>query len=157
MTENHPSSRPATLGQTGFIGRAPAATPAGAPRSPGASAAHSNRPTVPDPNKSQGAAPLSPPGTAATGEGAGVESPAAVDMLRRIHEQLDRANRRSRQHDFSVLRLFGALLQMFAIVIALWGLLALTGERHDAAAARFALGCFLQLASIAAFAHDYLR
>lgn len=157
MTENHPSSRPATLGPAGFTGRAPAPTPAGAPRPPGASTAHSDRPNVPEPNKSHGAAPLPPPGAAAPGEGGGVESPAAVDILRRIHEQLDRANRRSRQHDFSVLRLFGALLQMFAIVIALWGLLALTGERYDAASARFALGCFLQLASIAAFAHDYLR
>ena len=80
-----------------------------------------------------------------------------VGELRRIHDQLDRANRRTRQHDFSTLRLFGALLQMLAVVAGLWGLLALTGDRNDAATARLALACLLQLASLSAFAHDYLR
>lgn len=74
--------------------------------------------------------------------------------LDRMSEQLDRANRRARQHDFSILRLFGAVLQMFAIVAATWGLIGLWDDREVAATARLMLACFLQLASISAFAVD---
>jgi len=80
-----------------------------------------------------------------------------VDLLRRIHDQLERANRRAGQHDFSILRLFGALLQMLAIVTALWGMIGLTEDQASPAAARFTLACFLQLASISAFAVDRFR
>lgn len=80
-----------------------------------------------------------------------------VDQLKRINDQLERAHRQTRQHDFSVLRLVGALLQMFAIVVALWGLVALTGDELDAATARLMLACFFQLTSISAFAIDRFR
>ena len=77
--------------------------------------------------------------------------------LDRIHDQLERTDRRNRQADFSVLRLFGALLQMFALVAALWGVAALLNEQSAPATARLTLACFLQLASITALAVDRLR
>lgn len=80
-----------------------------------------------------------------------------AELLQRIHDQLARANRQQRQHDFSVLRLFGALLQMLALVTAVWGAVALFGDASAAATARLALACFLQLASISAFATDRFR
>lgn len=159
MTENHPSSRPAMPGQTVAAGRAPTAGPGAGPR-PGVVASAvlgSGKSAIPEPSRIPNAPPLTPPAPAGLSNENGIDSSTAVDLLRRIHDQLERANRRSRQHDFSVLRLFGALLQMFAIVVALWGLLALTGDHHDPALARFSLACFLQLASVAAFTHDYLR
>jgi D-glycero-D-manno-heptose 1,7-bisphosphate phosphatase len=78
-------------------------------------------------------------------------------VLRDIRELLDRAQRPQRQMDFSLLRLFGALLQMFAIVVALWGVSGLFGEQAEASAARLGLACFLQLAAITAFAIDRFR
>ena len=80
-----------------------------------------------------------------------------VLMLGRIHDQLDRARRPKRQDDFSLLRFFGALLQMFAVVAALWGAIALLNDQTGAASARLLLGCFLQLASISTFAIDRFR
>lgn len=77
--------------------------------------------------------------------------------LERIHDQLERTDRRNRQADFSVLRLFGALLQMFALVAALWGVAALLNEQSAPATARLMLACFLQLASITALAVDRFR
>lgn len=77
--------------------------------------------------------------------------------LDRIHHQLERANRRKRQHDFSVLRLFSTLLQLFAVVTALWGVVALLDEQYPAATSRLMLACFAQLASISAFAIDRFR
>jgi D-glycero-D-manno-heptose 1,7-bisphosphate phosphatase len=78
-------------------------------------------------------------------------------MLGKIHDQLDRARRPRRQADFSLLRFFGALLQMFAVVAALWGVMALLDDDSGPAAARLMLACFLQLASITAFAIDRFR
>jgi len=77
-----------------------------------------------------------------------------VTLLAQIHHVLDRNQRQRRQQDFSVLRLFGALLQMFAIMAVLWGAPPLLGEQPDLATARFALACFFQLASLAVFATD---
>jgi D-glycero-D-manno-heptose 1,7-bisphosphate phosphatase len=77
--------------------------------------------------------------------------------LERISDQLARAERGRRQHDFSVLRLFGALLQMLAIVGALWGTSALVADDSAVATARLGLACFLQLASLSAFAIDRFR
>ena len=82
---------------------------------------------------------------------------AVLLMLGKIHDQLDRARRPRRQDDFSLLRFFGALLQMFAVVAALWGVMALLNDQVDAAGARLALACFLQLASISTFAIDRFR
>lgn len=81
----------------------------------------------------------------------------SVALLREIRDQLDRANRRDRQHDFSIFRLFASLLQMFAVVAALWGLLALTGEESDEATPRLLLACFFQIASLSAFAYDRFK
>ncbi len=80
-----------------------------------------------------------------------------VYLLGQINEQLDRAQRQRHQQDFSILRLFGALLQMLAIVAALWGTFALFDERAAPATGRLALACFLQLASISTFAIDRFR
>lgn len=85
------------------------------------------------------------------------ENDESVQLLRDIRDQLDRANRRDRQHDFSILRLFGSLLQMFAVVAALWGLLALTGEEGDKATPRLVLACFFQIAALSAFSYDKFR
>lgn len=79
------------------------------------------------------------------------------NLLEQIHETLDRAHRAERQDDFSFLRLGGALLQMFAIVVALWGAAALFNDYFDASAARFALACYLQLAAVSAFAIDRFK
>ncbi len=80
-----------------------------------------------------------------------------VRGLEQISDQLARAEHNRRQHDFSVLRLFGALLQMLAIVGALWGTSALVADESAVATARFGLACFLQLASLSAFAIDRFR
>jgi len=80
-----------------------------------------------------------------------------VQLLRDIRDQLDRANRRDRQHDFSIIRLFGSLLQMFAVVAVLWGLLALTGGEGDSTTPRLVLACFFQIAALSAFAYDKFR
>lgn len=80
-----------------------------------------------------------------------------VRLLGRIHDQLDRTQRQTRQQDFSVLRLFGALLQMSAIAAMLWGVVALLNEQHAPATARLTLACFCQLASIAVFVADRFR
>ena len=77
--------------------------------------------------------------------------------LEKIHDVLDRAQRPKRQDDFSFLRLLAALLQMFAIVTVLCGASALLDENAGMAAARFVLACFLQIASISAFAIDRFR
>lgn len=79
-----------------------------------------------------------------------------VTLLEGIRNQLDHGHRQSRQQDFSVRKLFAALLQMLAVVSALWGLAALLDERDPTAAARFLLACFFQLAVLAAIAVDRL-
>ncbi len=80
-----------------------------------------------------------------------------VELLTKIHNQIDRAQRRERLNDFSLLRLFGSLLQMFAIVAAVWGVVAILGDRSGAATGRLLLACFLQLASISAMAANRFR
>ena len=80
-----------------------------------------------------------------------------VHLLAKISDQLDHQQRRQRQLDFSLLRLFGALLQMLAVVVAVWGAIGLLGDRSNVATARFTLACFFQLASISAFAIDRFR
>jgi len=79
------------------------------------------------------------------------------ELLKRVADQLERANRRDQQHDFSVLRLFGALLQMFAVVAAFWGLIPLLNETADVAAARILLACFFQLGALTVFVIDRFR
>ncbi|MFQ5591262.1 MAG: D-glycero-alpha-D-manno-heptose-1,7-bisphosphate 7-phosphatase [Phycisphaerae bacterium] len=78
-------------------------------------------------------------------------------VLENIHDELERANRLGRQKDFSLLRLFGALVQMFAVTVGIWGALAVLEEESAQATARLTLACFLQLAAIAAFAVDRFR
>ena len=94
------------------------------------------------------------------GEGRGqgsMPNGAVVTALERIHDQLERAHRKDRQHDFSFLRLFAALLQMLAIVAALWGVVALLDDRSAPATARLTLALFFQLAALTAFAIDRFR
>ncbi len=79
-----------------------------------------------------------------------------VTLLEKIHDQLDRSHRQARQQDFSVLRLFGALLQLLAVIAALWGFAALLDGRDLTSAARLLLACFFQLACLAAVAIDRL-
>ncbi len=78
-------------------------------------------------------------------------------LLERILLQLESSNRHERQQDFSVLRLLGSLMQMFAIVAALWGTLNLFDGSADFATAKLTLACFLQIASVSAFAVDRFR
>ena len=86
-----------------------------------------------------------------------LRSPDVVRLLGKIHDLLDRSHRQSKQHDFSVVRLFAALIQMFAIVAALWGLVGLMNDMPGDATARLSLACFLQLASISAYVIDRFR
>ena len=69
-------------------------------------------------------------------------------VLFEIRDLLDRMARRRRQEDFSLKRLCGTLLQMVAVLMALWGLAGLFADQADAATARFALAVFLQLATL---------
>ncbi len=78
-------------------------------------------------------------------------------LLGKIHDQLERGSRQTRQQDFSLLRLFGALLQMFAIMAAVWGAAAMFDEQSTSATPRLMMACFLQLASVSAFAVDRFR
>ena len=80
-----------------------------------------------------------------------------VPMLHKIHDLLEREHRRGRQDDFSLMRLLAALLQMFAVVAAVWGGSALLGDQTGIATARLTLACFLQIVSISAFAVDRFR
>lgn len=89
--------------------------------------------------------------------GAPLKTGDPIHWLERIHETLDRAHRSQRQHDFSVLRLLGTLLQMIALVAAAWGLAALFTEDAAFATARLTLACFFQLAAATAFGVDRFR
>ncbi len=80
-----------------------------------------------------------------------------VDLLKDIRDRIDRAQRQDTQQDFSVLRLFGTLLQMFAIMVALWGMIAIFDDRAQVATARLTLACFFQLASMTAIAIERFR
>lgn len=85
------------------------------------------------------------------------ENDRIAQTLENIQDQLTRILREQRQEDFSVLRLFGALLQMIAVVVVLWGLLALLDDRNAAATARVLLACFFEIASLGAFVIDRFR
>lgn len=84
------------------------------------------------------------------------ESHEMLQTLMQIRDRLDDARRQSQQTDFSIYRLLGALLQMFAIVTAVWGFLALV-DADSTAATRFALATFCQVAALTAFTLDRLR
>ncbi len=90
-------------------------------------------------------------------EGSSTDNAEVVRALERIHDQLDRANRPKRQRDFSMLRLCGSLLQMLAIVAVIVGAMKMADDQDVAATARYTLGCFLQVASLTAFAVDRFR
>ena len=69
-------------------------------------------------------------------------------LLAEIRDLLERRQRKDLQDDFSLARLLGTLLQMLAVFIAAWGVLAMLSEDITAALTRFALAGFLQLAMI---------
>lgn len=81
----------------------------------------------------------------------------SVELLEQISQQIDRAQRTRRHHDFSVLRLIGALLQMFAIVTAIWATIALVDNSHNDAVIRILFATFLQVAALTALAVDRFR
>jgi len=78
-------------------------------------------------------------------------------LLEEIRDLLERAQRPKRQDDFSLVRLFGALLQMFALVAAVWGVGTMLNDDSVGATPKLILACFLQLASLTAFAVDRFR
>ncbi len=80
-----------------------------------------------------------------------------IELLKQISDQQQRAQRDHSQHDFSLLRLFGSLLQMLAIVVAIWGTMSLLDDNHPAASARLLLACFLQVSSISTHIIDHNR
>lgn len=80
-----------------------------------------------------------------------------VRSLQDIRDLLERVHRERSQDDFSALRLIGALMQMLAVVVAVWGLMSLFDDHGSNATARFMLACFCQLASLSAFALDRFR
>jgi len=108
------------------------------------------KPDPPSPSQGEGRSEGETPGTADPPD-------AVVVVLERIHDQLERAHRKERQHDFSFLRLLGALLQMLAVVAGLWGVVALMDDQSAPATARLTLACFFQLAAVTAFAIDRFR
>ena len=71
-------------------------------------------------------------------------------LLTEIRDALDRQGRRATQDDFSLIRLIGSLMQMLAVVAALWGVVGLFGDVNEAvrAIARFGLAIFLQLVAL---------
>lgn len=83
--------------------------------------------------------------------GKGDDQEQHIRLLSEIRDLLDQSRRQDRQQDFSLMRLFGALLQMFAIVAAIWSATSILDDQHAAATARLALAGFLQLASLSAF------
>lgn len=78
-------------------------------------------------------------------------------LLTEIRDLLDRKQREERQDDFSLGRLMGTLLQMLAIFVAAWGVLAMLDENITIAVTRFALAGFLQLAMITILLADRRR
>ena len=80
-----------------------------------------------------------------------------TQLLTEIRDLLESQNRRGSQEDFSLLRLCGSIAQMFAIVVCMWGILALASQDSEAATARFVLAIFLELATVAAWLADRSR
>ena len=79
------------------------------------------------------------------------------ELLEKILKQLERGERNRRQVDFSVLRLIGALLQMFAVVVGLWGIVALIEGSTSESFVRILLAIFFQIASLSAMVLDRFR
>jgi D-glycero-D-manno-heptose 1,7-bisphosphate phosphatase len=79
----------------------------------------------------------------------GVPAQEVAGLLTDIRNLLDRQQRSQRQDDFSFLRLFGALAQMFALVLAVWGLTGMFDPQTVASAiARINLAVFFQLVTL---------
>lgn len=72
-----------------------------------------------------------------------------LETLTDIRNILDRQHRASRQEDFSLRRLSGTLVQMLALVMALWGVVGLLTEAGATQViGRLLLGTFLQLLAL---------
>ena len=71
-----------------------------------------------------------------------------LKLLSDIRDAVQRQSRRESQDDFSLVRLVGSLMQMLAIVVALWSVVALFGGRDSPAIARMGLAIFLQLLAV---------
>ncbi|MHC4611433.1 MAG: D-glycero-alpha-D-manno-heptose-1,7-bisphosphate 7-phosphatase [Planctomycetota bacterium] len=103
--------------------------------------------------------PAGPEASSASGRASGcppddVSSDRSLQLLTEIRDLLDRSTRSRLQEDFSLLRLCGTLVQMLAVVVAVWGLFALFSDNNAAAIARFALAAFLQLATLTLHVSD---
>ncbi len=68
-----------------------------------------------------------------------------VGLLRDIRSLLDRSRRDHAHQDFSFRGLAGSLLQMLAIVVVLWGLVALLSSHPAEASARLLLAICIQM------------
>ncbi len=106
-------------------------------------------------DKSMTSAPPSEPGCPQPGQADTPDD--TIKLLTEIRDLLDRSERRERQADFSLLRLVGSLLQMLAVVTALWALAALLGDTSADATPRFMFALFLQLAALTALLADRFR
>ena len=71
-----------------------------------------------------------------------------LELLGEIRDAVQRQSRRENQDDFSLVRLVGSLMQMLAIVVALWSVAALFGGRDSPAVARMGLAIFLQMLAV---------
>ena len=71
-----------------------------------------------------------------------------LELLGEIRDAVQRQSRRESQDDFSLVRLVGSLMQMLAIVVALWSVAALFGGRDSPAVARMGLAIFLQMLAV---------
>jgi D-glycero-D-manno-heptose 1,7-bisphosphate phosphatase len=85
--------------------------------------------------------------------GANPPSEETVRVLSEIRDLLDRGARRRRQQDFSLVKLAATLMQLLAVLVALWGLAVMASDAA-AATARFGLAIFLQLAVLSAWLAD---
>ena len=75
----------------------------------------------------------------------------ARQLLGEIRDAVTRLQRKDSQEDFSIVRLIGSLTQMLALVVAIWGTLALFNDNEPAAIARYALAGFLQLLTLTVY------
>ncbi|MFH0980901.1 MAG: HAD family hydrolase [Planctomycetota bacterium] len=79
---------------------------------------------------------------------AGSADESTRQVLTEVRDALQRQQRRESQEDFSFVRLLGALMQMLAIVVALWGVVGIFSGQHVASIPRLGLAIFLQLLAI---------
>jgi D-glycero-D-manno-heptose 1,7-bisphosphate phosphatase len=78
-------------------------------------------------------------------------------LLTEIRDLLDRQHRASLHDDFSIQRLVGTIVQMLALVVGVWGAVALFGGDDAHALVRFTLAGLLQLGVISLTLSHYRK